>query len=360
MSDNNKQQPSGDGNGGGNPWMKSLLIWVGVLVGLALFVTLIDGRTTVGGQGNTIAYSTFLDKVDQGGVKEVNISRELISGTLKGGEKFRAYPIQDAGLVPKLREKGVTIAAKPDEGPSIWMALLYQAMPFVLFMGIAFFVLRQMQKGGGAGGAMGFGKSRARMLTQKEGKVTFDDVAGIDEAREELDRDRRVPEAIRPSFSKPRGPDSRRVRCWSARPVPARRCSPAPSRVKPACRSSPSRAPTLSRCSSASAPSRVRDMFEQAKKNGAVHRLHRRDRRRRPPPRRMVWATPTTSASRRSTSCLVEMDGFEANEGIIIIAATNRPDVLDPALLRPGRFDRQVVVPIPDIEGRDQDPLRST
>lgn len=189
MSDDNKQRGSGPGdNGGGpspNPWMKSLLIWVAILLGMALFVTTIDGRQAAGG-GDQIAYSAFLDKVDEGSVRDVNISRDIITGTTTSGEKFRAYPIQDATLVPKLREKGVTISAKPEDGPSIWMVLLYQSLPFLLFLGIAFFVLRQMQKGGGANGAMGFGKSRAKLLTQKEGKVTFDDVAGIDEAREEL------------------------------------------------------------------------------------------------------------------------------------------------------------------------------
>jgi len=183
MNDNDKQP--GPENNGGNPWMKSLLIWVGILLGLALFVTMVDGRPATGG-GNQIAYSTFLDKIDEGTVRDVNISRDIITGTTTAGEKFRAYPLQDATLVQKLREKGVTITAKPEDGPSIWMVLLYQSLPFLLFLGIAFFVLRQMQKGGGANGAMGFGKSRAKILTQKEGKVTFDDVAGIDEAREEL------------------------------------------------------------------------------------------------------------------------------------------------------------------------------
>ena len=189
-NDNRGQKPQGPGNGGpenggGNPWMKSLLIWVGILLALALFVTMFDGRTAASG-GNTIAYSAFLDKVDEGTVKDVNISRDIISGTLSSGEKFKSYPIQDSTLVPKLREKGVSISAKPEEGPSMLALLLYQSLPFLLFLGIAFFVLKQMQKNSGSG-AMGFGKSRAKMLTQKEGKVTFQDVAGIDEAREELE-----------------------------------------------------------------------------------------------------------------------------------------------------------------------------
>ena len=188
MNDNDKQ-PRGDGgndggNGGGSPWMKSLLIWVGILLALGLFVTMFDGRTS-GANSNTVAYSKFLDQIDEGTVKDVAISRDMITGTYTSGEKFRTYPISDPTLVPHLRQKNVTISAKPDEGTSVWMVLLYQSLPFLLFLGIAFFVIKQMQKNTG-GGAMGFGKSRARMLTQKEGKVTFDDVAGIDEARAEL------------------------------------------------------------------------------------------------------------------------------------------------------------------------------
>src|SRR3546814_735391 len=184
MNDNDKQQGP-DNDGGGNPWMKSLMIWVGILVALALVVSLLDGRTAQP-SGNTIAYSQFLDKVEEGTVKEVNVAGEVITGTLKDDSAFRTYAIQDPQLTDRLRKAGVTITARPEESPSIWMIMLYNSLPFLLFLGIAFFVLRQMQKNSGSG-AMGFGKSRARMLTQKEGKVTFADVAGIDEAREELE-----------------------------------------------------------------------------------------------------------------------------------------------------------------------------
>ncbi len=182
MNDNDKQ-PSPE-SGGSNPWMKSLLIWVGILVALALFVTLIDGRTQPAAS-STIPYSSFLDKVEGGTVQDVNIAGEVISGTLKDSTKFRTYAPADPRLTDRLRDKKVTITAKPEDGPPIWQYLLVQSLPFLLFLGIAFFVLRQMQKNSGSG-AMGFGKSRAKMLTQREGKVTFDDVAGIDEAREEL------------------------------------------------------------------------------------------------------------------------------------------------------------------------------
>ena len=347
MNDNDKQ-PGGDGSGnGGNPWMKSLLIWVAILFGLALFVTMIDGRSATD-TGNTIAYSQFLDKVDEGTVKDVAIGRDVITGTYSSGEKFKAYPIQDATLVTHLRSKNVTIAAKPDEGTSIWMMLLYQSLPFLLFLGIAFFVLKQMQKNTG-GGAMGFGKSRAKMLTQKEGRVTFEDVAGIDEAREEL-------EEIVEFLKDP----TKFARLGGKIPKGALLVG------------SPGTGKTLlarAIAGEAGVPfftisgsdfvemfvgvgaSRVRDMFEQAKKSAPcivfIDEIDAVGRHRG-----AGLGNGNDEREQTLNQLLVEMDGFEANEGIIIIAATNRPDVLDPALLRPGRFDRQVVVPRPDIEGR--------
>ena len=351
MNDNDKQ-PDGNGNngggtGGGNPWMKSLLIWVGILMALALFVTLFDGRTTAAA-GNTVPYSTFLDKVDEGTVKDVAISRDVITGTYSSGDKFRSYPIQDPTLVQRLREKNVQIAAKPEEGTSVWLLLLYQALPFLLFLGIAFFVLKQMQKSSGSG-AMGFGKSRAKMLTQKEGKVTFQDVAGIDEAREEL-------EEIVEFLKDP----TKFARLGGKIPKGALLVG------------SPGTGKTLlarAIAGEAGVPfftisgsdfvemfvgvgaSRVRDMFEQAKKSAPcivfIDEIDAVGRHRG-----AGLGNGNDEREQTLNQLLVEMDGFEANEGIIIIAATNRPDVLDPALLRPGRFDRQVVVPRPDIEGR--------
>ena len=352
MNDNDKQPPNGSGNdggnnGGGSPWMKSLLIWVGILLALALFVTMFDGRTSAGA-GNTVAYSKFLDQVDEGTVKDVAISRDVITGTYSSGDKFRTYPIQDPTLVPHLRQKNVTIAAKPDEGTSMWMLLLYQSLPFLLFLGIAFFVLKQMQKNTG-GGAMGFGKSRARMLTQKEGKVTFDDVAGIDEARSELTE-------IVDFLKDP----TKFARLGGKIPKGALLVG------------SPGTGKTLlarAIAGEAGVPfftisgsdfvemfvgvgaSRVRDMFEQAKKSAPcivfIDEIDAVGRHRG-----AGLGNGNDEREQTLNQLLVEMDGFEANEGIIIVAATNRPDVLDPALLRPGRFDRQVVVPRPDIEGR--------
>ena len=349
MNDNDKQ--SGDNGGPGpNPWMKSLLIWVGILLSLAIVVTMFDGRTSAA-TGNAIAYSAFLDKVDEGTVKDVTISRDQISGTLSSGEKFRTDPVSDPQLTDRLRKAGVEISGKRDEGPSIWQYMLVQALPFLLFLGIAFFVVRQMQKGGGANGAMGFGKSRARMLTQKEGKVTFADVAGIDEAREEL-------EEIVEFLKDP----TKFARLGGKIPKGALLVG------------SPGTGKTLlarAIAGEAGVPfftisgsdfvemfvgvgaSRVRDMFEQAKKSAPcivfIDEIDAVGRHRG-----AGLGNGNDEREQTLNQLLVEMDGFEANEGIIIIAATNRPDVLDPALLRPGRFDRQVVVPRPDINGREK------
>ena len=344
MNDNDK--PSGPG---GNPWMKSLLIWVAILLGLALFVTMVDGRSSQPASG-TIAYTTFLDKVDESAVRDVNISRDMISGTLKSGEKFRSNPLPmgDPTLVQKLRDKSVTITAKPEDGPSIWQYLLVQSLPFLLFLGIAFFVLRQMQRNSGSG-AMGFGKSRAKMLTEKSGKVTFDDVAGIDEAREELQE---IVEFLKDP--------TKFARLGGKIPKGALLVG------------SPGTGKTLlarAIAGEAGVPfftisgsdfvemfvgvgaSRVRDMFEQAKKSAPcivfIDEIDAVGRHRG-----AGLGNGNDEREQTLNQLLVEMDGFDANEGIIIIAATNRPDVLDPALLRPGRFDRRVTVPLPDIEGR--------
>ncbi|RDE04653.1 ATP-dependent zinc metalloprotease FtsH [Sphingomonas aracearum] len=348
MNENDKQPGGGNGEGGGpNPWMKSLLIWVGILVALALFVTMLDTRGGVAG-GTGIAYSTFLDKVEEGTVKDVNISGDVITGTFSSGDKFKTYAIQDPQLTQNLRQHNVQITAKPEEGPSMWQLLLYQSLPFLLFLGIAFFVLRQMQKNTGSG-AMGFGKSRARMLTQKEGRVTFDDVAGIDEARAELTE---IVEFLKDP--------TKFARLGGKIPKGALLVG------------SPGTGKTLlarAIAGEAGVPfftisgsdfvemfvgvgaSRVRDMFEQAKKSAPcivfIDEIDAVGRHRG-----AGLGNGNDEREQTLNQLLVEMDGFEANEGIIIVAATNRPDVLDPALLRPGRFDRQVVVPRPDIEGR--------
>jgi cell division protease FtsH len=346
MNDNDKQQ--GPDNGGGNPWMKQLLIWVAILVALALFVVMIDGRTAADAPSGTIPYSTFLDKVQQGTVKDVNVADDQITGTFTNDAKFRTYAMNDPELTDRLRKANVTITAQPKDEPSIWMYLLYNSLPFILFLGIAFFVVRQMQKSSGSG-AMGFGKSRAKMLTQKEGKVTFDDVAGIDEAREELQE---IVEFLKDP--------TKFARLGGKIPKGALLVG------------SPGTGKTLlarAIAGEAGVPfftisgsdfvemfvgvgaSRVRDMFEQAKKSApCIVFIDEIDAVGRS--RGAGLGNQNDEREQTLNQLLVEMDGFDANEGIIIIAATNRPDVLDPALLRPGRFDRRVTVPLPDIEGR--------
>ncbi len=347
MSDDNKD-PQGQG-GGGNPWMKSLFIWAGILLALVLFVQIIDGGNRTG-QGEGIAYSDFLTRVDEGTVKSVTIGKDIVSGELTNGEKFRTYAPQDVQLVDRLKEKGVAFSAEPEQQTSVWLILLYQSLPFLLILGIAFFVMRQMQKNAGSG-AMGFGKSKAKLLTEKHGRVTFDDVAGIDEAREELQE---IVEFLKDP--------SKFARLGGKIPKGALLVG------------SPGTGKTLlarAIAGEANVPfftisgsdfvemfvgvgaSRVRDMFEQAKKNAPcivfIDEIDAVGRHRG-----AGLGNGNDEREQTLNQLLVEMDGFEANEGIIIIAATNRPDVLDPALLRPGRFDRQVVVPRPDIEGREK------
>ncbi len=160
-----------------NPWMKSLFIWAGILLALVLFVQVIDGGgRSASGQG--MAYSEFLNRVEEGSVKEVAIGKERVTGTLTSGEQFTANAPNDPQLVDRLKARGVSFSAEPEQQTSVWLILLYQSLPFLLILGIAFFVMRQMQKNAGSG-AMGFGKSKAKMLTEKHGRVTFDDVAQI-------------------------------------------------------------------------------------------------------------------------------------------------------------------------------------
>jgi cell division protease FtsH len=330
-----------------NPWMRSVAIWAAIMIGLFLFVSMFAG-TTKKEAASAIAYSEFLTHVDEGTVKEADIGDGVVTGKYTNGAIFKTYAPSDPTLIQRLNQNNVTFRAVPDEQASMWMILLYQSLPFLLMIGIAFFVFRQMQKNSGSG-AMGFGKSRARMLTEKQGRVTFDDVAGIDEAREEL-------QEIVDFLKDP----TKFARLGGKIPKGALLVG------------SPGTGKTLlarAIAGEAGVPfftisgsdfvemfvgvgaSRVRDMFEQAKKSAPcivfIDEIDAVGRHRG-----AGLGNGNDEREQTLNQLLVEMDGFEANEGIIIIAATNRPDVLDPALLRPGRFDRQVVVPRPDIDGR--------
>ena len=338
---NDEQEPKS------NPMLRNLAIWSAIIVALLLVASMFSGAST---PTNGISYSSFRDKVESGEVKSVAIAPERINGKLQNDETFATVPLpNDSSLVPLLREKGVVIEVKTAEQPSLLLLLVYQALPFLLILGIAFFVLRQMQKGGGAGGAMGFGKSKAKLLTEKHGKVTFDDVAGIDEAREELQE---IVEFLKDplKFSRLGGKIPKGALLVG---------SPGTGKTLLArAIAGEAGVPFFSISGSdfvemfvGVGASRVRDMFEQAKKNApCIVFIDEIDAVGRS--RGAGLGNQNDEREQTLNQLLVEMDGFEANEGIIIVAATNRPDVLDPALLRPGRFDRQVVVPRPDIDGR--------
>ncbi len=343
MSDNREPENNG------NPWIKSMLVWGGIFLGLLLVVSLFGGPRTAA--ADLLDYSAFRAKVAEGSVEQVQISPDRISGKLKNGESFSTIPVDnDTTLTKLLDDNGVRYSGAAKEEMSMLTYILIQSLPFLLILGVAFFALRQVQKGGGSG-AMGFGKSKAKMLTEKQGRVTFEDVAGIDEAREELEE---IVEFLRDPqrFSKLGGQIPKGALLVG---------SPGTGKTLLARAIAGEAGVPFFTISGSDfvemfvgvGASRVRDMFEQAKKNAPCivfideidavgrHRGH---------------GLGNSNDEREQTlnQLLVEMDGFEANEGIIIIAATNRPDVLDPALLRPGRFDRQVVVPIPDIDGREK------
>jgi cell division protease FtsH len=338
----------------GNPWTKSLLIWAGVLFVLVLFVQMLDGGSRAA-TGQAMAYSDFVHQVDEGNVRSVIIATEssgnsAIAGKLSSGEDFHTIAPNGSNVPDKLIQKGVAVQVKAEESSSIWLYMLYNSLPFLLILGISYFVMRQMQKNAGSG-AMGFGKSRARMLTEKQGRVTFADVAGIDEAREELQE---IVEYLKDP--------GKFARLGGKIPKGALLVGPPGTGKTLLARAIAGEAGVPFFTISGSdfvemfvgvGASRVRDMFDQAKKSAPcivfIDEIDAVGRHRG-----AGLGNGNDEREQTLNQLLVEMDGFEANEGIIIIAATNRPDVLDPALLRPGRFDRQVVVPRPDIDGREQ------
>ncbi len=339
----NDEQPSS------NPWMKTLLIWGGIFLALLLVVSMFNARND--SATTQLGYSDFRAKVAEGAITSAQVGELRITGKLKSGENYVTIPVpNDVTLQPLLQEHGVRYEGKEPDQNNLLLALLYNFLPIILIMGIAFFALRQVQKSGGSG-AMGFGKSKAKLLTEKQGRVTFADVAGIDEAREELEE---IVEFLKDPnrFAKLGGQIPKGALLVG---------SPGTGKTLLARAIAGEAGVPFFTISGSDfvemfvgvGASRVRDMFEQAKKNAPCivfideidavgrHRGH---------------GLGNSNDEREQTlnQLLVEMDGFEANEGIIIIAATNRPDVLDPALLRPGRFDRQVVVPLPDIDGREK------
>ncbi len=299
-----------------------------------------------------LSYSDFVKRVENKGIKEVVISGQTITGYSTTGEKFQTYaPYNDPKLVDELILNDVKINVKEPEGRSVLIDILVNTIPFLLIIGLWIYIMRQMQGGGGKGGPMSFGKSKARMMTEDQVKVTFNDVAGCEEAKEEVFE---VVEFLRdPSkFQKLGGKIPRGVLLTG---------SPGTGKTLLAkAIAGEAKVPFFSISGSdfvemfvGVGASRVRDMFEQAKKHAPciifIDEIDAVGRQRG-----AGLGGGNDEREQTLNQLLVEMDGFEGTEGVIVIAATNRPDVLDPALLRPGRFDRQVVVPLPDVRGREK------
>jgi len=295
-----------------------------------------------------IIYSEMVAHLEKGEISEVTVQGDNISGKLTNGNLFKTYAPKDDKLVAQLREKGVKITAKPDE-ESPWLTILISWAPMILLIGIWIFFMRQMQAGGGK--AMAFGKSKARLITDKSKRVTFADVAGIDEAKSELE------EVI--DFLK----DPKKYTKLGGRiPKGLLLVGPPGTGKTLLARAIAGEAEVPFLTISGSdfvemfvgvGASRVRDLFSQAKKNAPciifIDEIDAVGRHRG-----AGLGGGHDEREQTLNQLLVEMDGFESNEGVILISATNRPDVLDPALLRPGRFDRQVVVPLPDVKGREK------
>ena len=328
--------------------LRNLMMWgVVVLLVLGLY-NLFQNPGAITGK-TEMPFSTFLTEVDKGNVASVDIRGSEISGTFRDGKGFKTYSPNYPNLVEKLSAKGVAITAGPREekGPSLWGVIL-SWFPMLLLIGVWIFFMRQMQ--GGKGGAMGFGRSKAKLLTEAHGKVTFQDVAGVEEAKEELE------EIVH--FLK----DPRKFQKLGGRiPKGALLVGPPGTGKTLLARAIAGEANVPFFTISGSdfvemfvgvGASRVRDMFEQGKKSApCIIFIDEIDAVGRS--RGAGLGGGNDEREQTLNQLLVEMDGFETNEGVILIAATNRPDVLDPALLRPGRFDRQVVVSNPDIIGRE-------
>ena len=328
---------------------KNLALWV--IIGLLLIAlfNMFQSPSTRTGQ-KPMAFSDFLAEVDRGQVADVTIQGQTINGHFGDGRPFSTYTPNDPNLVGTLREKNVRItAAPPEENSPSLLGVLLSWFPMLLLIGVWIFFMRQMQSGGGK--AMGFGKSRARLLTEKVGRVTFDDVAGIDEAKQELEE---IVEFLKDPQKFQRLGGKIPKGCLLVGPPGTGKTLLARAIAGEA------NVPFFTISGSdfvemfvGVGASRVRDMFEQGKKNAPciifIDEIDAVGRHRG-----AGLGGGNDEREQTLNQMLVEMDGFEANEGVILIAATNRPDVLDPALLRPGRFDRQVTVPNPDVLGREK------
>jgi cell division protease FtsH len=327
--------------------LKNLVIWL--VIGLVL-MTVFNQFNTRQAARSPLEYSQFLDEVKAGRIAKVTIEGRQLKATTTEGKSVVSYSPGDIWLVSDLLKYGVKVEAKPEEEPSLLMNIFVSWFPMLLLIGVWIFFMRQMQ-GGGRGGAFSFGKSRARMLDDSSNTVTFADVAGCEEAKEEVAE---LVDFLRdPSkFQKLGGRIPRGVLMVG---------SPGTGKTLLArAIAGEAKVPFFSISGSdfvemfvGVGAARVRDMFEQAKKHAPcivfIDEIDAVGRQRG-----AGLGGGNDEREQTLNQLLVEMDGFEGTMGVIVIAATNRPDVLDPALLRPGRFDRQVVVPLPDIRGREQ------
>ncbi|TVP74312.1 MAG: ATP-dependent metallopeptidase FtsH/Yme1/Tma family protein [Rhodobacteraceae bacterium] len=327
---------------------RNFAFWIVLfLLMIMLFNMFSTGQST--SSARSVAYSEFNTRIAEGDVSRVTIDGERVTFTGRDGQQYTTIRPDDPGLTERLLQANIPVEARPQQ-TSGFMSTLMLWLPFLLLIGVWIFFMNRMQ-GGGKGGAMGFGKSKAKLLTEKHGRVTFDDVAGIDEAKDELEE---IVEFLRnpQKFS----------RLGGKIPKGALLVGPPGTGKTLLARAIAGEAGVPFFTISGSdfvemfvgvGASRVRDMFEQAKKNApCIVFIDEIDAVGRS--RGVGYGGGNDEREQTLNQLLVEMDGFEANEGIIIVAATNRPDVLDPALLRPGRFDRQVQVPNPDIKGRER------
>jgi cell division protease FtsH len=330
-----------------NPFYKNLALWMVIGLVVVLLFNVFGGlseKTTF--EPN---YSDFLKNVDAGLVQSVTIRGNLVTGKLKDGGEFRTYVVESQDFVKLLRDKNVKISVRPVDQNPWYMSLLISWFPMILFIGVWIFFMRQMQGGGAK--ALSFGKARARLISEKHNKVTFADVAGVDEAKEEL---REIIEFLKDpqKFQKLGGKIPKGVLLVGPPGTGKTLLAKAIAGEANVPFFSISGSDFVEMFVGVGA-SRVRDLFEQGKKHApCIIFMDEIDAVGRH--RGAGLGGGHDEREQTLNQLLVEMDGFETNEGVILIAATNRPDVLDPALLRPGRFDRQVVVPRPDVKGREE------
>ena len=333
-----------------NDLAKNIVLWIVIAVVVATVVSNFSARS---GTPQEIPYSTFLDQVKDGGIAEVTFQGDVLKGVRDNGEQFTVYnpETENSELIGTLLEADVKFAAAPPERQSFLMQLFISSFPILLLIAVWVYFMRQMQGGAGGRGAMSFGKSRARLLGEDQVQVTFADVAGVDEAKEEVVE---IVEFLKDpgKFQRLGGKIPRGVLMVG---------SPGTGKTLLArAIAGEAKVPFFTISGSdfvemfvGVGASRVRDMFDQAKKHAPciifIDEIDAVGRHRG-----AGLGGGHDEREQTLNQLLVEMDGFEGTEGVIVIAATNRPDVLDPALLRPGRFDRQVVVPLPDVRGREQ------